>query len=77
MASSMILLPLRRDAKKNPNTQNNLCYASHRTQRSIDRSEYVYVEYNVCVISVAVVKRRLFLLVFVVFYNRRSIFLFQ
>ena len=76
MASSMILLPLRRDAKKKPK-QNNLCYASHRTQRSIDRSEYVFVEYNVCVISVAVVKRRLFLLVFVVFYNRRSIFLFQ
>ena len=58
------LLPLHRDAKKNKqtNTQNNLCYASHRTQRSIDRSEDVFVEYG-CVISVAVVKRRLFLLV--------------
>ena len=40
-----------------------------------------YTMYPVCVISVAVlvavVKRCLFLLVFVVFYNRRSIFLFQ
>ena len=34
--------------------QNNLQQASHRTQRSIDRSEDVYVEYSVCVISVAV-----------------------
>ena len=55
MASSMILLPLRRDAKTKTQTQNNLCYASHRTQRSIDRSEDVFLEYNVCVISVAVV----------------------
>ena len=57
--------------------QNNLLYASRRTQRSIDRSEDVFVEYPVCVISVAVVKRRLLLFVFVVIYNRRSIFLFQ
>ena len=36
-----------------------------------------FIEYPVCVISVAVVKQPLFLLVFVVLYNRRSIFLFQ
>ena len=57
--------------------QNNLRHVSRRTQRSIDRSEDVYVEYPVCVISVAVlvavVKRRIFLLVFVVLYNKRSI----
>ena len=50
-------------------------------QRSIDRSEEVFVEYPVRVISVAVlgpvVKRLLFLLVFVVLYNRRGKFLFQ
>ena len=55
MASQMILLPLRPDAKKSPNTQNNLWYASRRTQRSIDGSDDVFVEYPVCVISVAVV----------------------
>ena len=48
----------------------------------IDRSEDVFfIEYPVGVISVAVlvavVKRPLFLLVFVVLYNRRSIFLFH
>ena len=48
-------------------------------QRSI---EGVFVEYPVCVISlagvlVAVVERRLFLLVFVVIYNRRSTFFFS
>ena len=47
-----------------------------------DRSEDVFfIEYPVGVISVAVlvavVKRPLFLLVFVVLYNRRSIFLFH
>ena len=40
-----------------------------------------FVEYPVCAISVAVlvavVKRCLFLLVFVVLYNRRGIILFQ
>ena len=50
-------------------------------QRSIDRSEEVFVEYPVRVISVAVlgavVQRLLFLLVFVVLYNRRGKFLFQ
>ena len=44
--------------------QNNLRHVSRRTQRSIDRSEDVYVEYPVCVISVAVlvavVKQHLF-----------------
>ena len=48
----------------------------------IDQSEDVFfMEYPVCVISVAVlvavVKRPLFLLVFVVLYNRRSIFSFH
>ena len=61
--------------KNSPNTQNNLWYASSSTQRSIDGSEDVFVEY-VCVISVAVVKQRLFPLVFVVLYNRRSIIIF-
>ena len=50
-------------------------------QRSIDRSEEVFVEYPVRVISVAVlgavVQRLLFLLAFVVLYNRRGKFLFQ
>ena len=50
-------------------------------QGSTDQSEDVFVEYPVCVISmavlVAVVKQRLFLLVFAVIYNRRSIFFFQ
>ena len=35
--------------------QINLYYASRRTQRSNYRSEDVFVEYPVCVISVAVV----------------------
>ena len=51
-----------------------------RKDRSIDL-KMLFVEYPVCVISVAVlvavVKRRLFLSVSVVLYNRRSIFLFQ
>ena len=34
--------------------QNNLQHVSRRMQRSIDRSEDVYVEYPVCVISVSV-----------------------
>ena len=63
---------------KNPQRlKNNLWYVSHRTERAIDRSEGVFVEYPVCEISVAVVKRGLFLLVFVVIYNRRSTFFFQ
>ena len=61
--------------------QNNLRHVSRRMQRSIDRSEDVYVEYPVFVISVsvlvAVAKGCLFLLVFVVLYNKRSILLFQ
>ena len=63
---------------KNPQRlKNNLWYASHRTERAIDRSEGVFIEYPVCEISVAVVKRGLFLLVFVVIYNRRSTFFFS
>ena len=63
---------------KNPQRRkNNLWHASHRTERAIDRSEGVFVEYPVCEISVAVVKRGLFLLVFVVIYNRRSTFFFS
>ena len=62
--------------------QINLHYASRRMQRSNYRSEDVFVEYPVCVISVAVVdeavvKQCLFPLVFVVLYNGRSISLFQ
>ena len=34
--------------------QNNSRHVSHGMQRSIDRPEDVYVEYPVCVISVAV-----------------------
>ena len=43
------------DALKSSKTQNNLWYASWRMQRSIDRSEEVFGECPVCVISVAVV----------------------
>ena len=62
--------------------QINLHYSSSRMQRSNYRSEDVFVEYPVCVISVAVVdeavvKQGLFRLVFVVLDNRRSILLFQ
>ena len=60
--------------------QNNSWHVSLGTQRSIDQSEDVYVEYPVCMISVAVlvavVYRDIFLFVFVVLYNGRS-FLFQ
>ena len=41
--------------KKTPKMQNYSWYASHGTQRSADRSEDVFVEYPVHVISVAVV----------------------
>ena len=61
--------------------QNNLYYVSRRTQRSNYQSKDVFVVYPVGVISVAVpeavVKQRLFPLVFVVLYNGRSISLFQ
>ena len=62
--------------------QNNSWHVSKGMQRSIDRSEdvYRYVEYPVCMISVAVlvavVYRDIFLFVFVVLYDGRS-FLFQ
>ena len=76
-----ILLPLRPASmtQKNPQTRKIINYlrcASRRTQRSIDRSEDVFIEYPFCVISVAAVERRLFLLVLFVICNRRSIFLF-
>ena len=38
-----------------PKTQNILWYASGGTQKSIDRSDDVFLEYPVCVISVAIV----------------------
>ena len=42
--------------KKSPKMQNNSWHASHRMQRSIDRSEDVFVEiYHVCLMSVAVI----------------------
>ena len=62
--------------------QNNSWHVSKGMQRSIDRSEdvYRYVEYPVCMISVAVlmavVYRDILLFVFVVLYDGRS-FLFQ
>ena len=52
------MLPLRPASlthKIPPKTQNNLWYASRRMQRSIDRSEDVFVKRPVCVISVAVI----------------------
>ena len=47
---SVILLPLRPASlmhKKSPKVQNNSRHASCRTQRSIDRSEDVFVEKNI------------------------------
>ena len=55
---SVILLTLHPASlmhKKSPRMQNNSWHASRRTQRSIDRSEDVFVEYPVCLISVAVI----------------------
>ena len=54
----MILLPLRPASlinKKTPKMQNKSWHASRRKQRSIDRSEDVFVECPVHVISVAVI----------------------
>ena len=54
----MSLLPLRLASlmhKKSPKMQNNSWHASRRMQRSIDRSEDVFVEYPVHLISVAVI----------------------
>ena len=74
----MILLPLRPASLTNSRRRKINCgMRSLGRKRSIDRSEDVLVEYPVCVISVAVVKRRLFLFVFDVIYNRRSIFVLQ
>ena len=81
---SVIMLPLCSASliHKNPQkTQNNLCmHPIGRKDRLIDLKMFL-VEHPVCVLSVAVlvaiVKWRLCLLVFVVFYNRRTIFLFQ
>ena len=62
------MLPLRPASmtQKNPQRRkiiNYLWCASRRTQRSIDGSEDVFIEYPFCAISVAAVERRLFLLV--------------
>ena len=66
----MILLPLCPVSLTHKNPQ-------RRKDRLIDLKMF-FVEYSVCVISVAVlvavVSRRIFLLVFVVLDNRRSIF---
>ena len=54
---SVILLPQTSASLTHKNPQrrkNNVWYASRRMQRSIDRSEDVFAEYPVCVISVAV-----------------------
>ena len=80
----MILLPLRPASltHKNPKRRKIICGMGPvgRKDRLINLKMF-FVEYPVCVISVAVlvavVKRCLFLLVFVVLYNRRSTFLFQ
>ena len=80
----MILLPLRPASltRKNPKRRKIICGMGPvgRKDRLINLKMF-FVEYPVCVISVAVlvavVKRCLFLLVFVVLYNRRSTFLFQ
>ena len=55
---SVILLSLHPASlmhKKSPKTQNNSWHASRRTQRSINRSEDVFVEYPVRLISVGVI----------------------
>ena len=55
---SVILLPLRPASlmhKKSPKMQNNSWHTSRRMQRLIDRSEDVFVEYPVRLISVAVI----------------------
>ena len=78
----MILLPLRPASltHKNPQTRKTICamLPIGRKDRSGDLS---FVEYPVCVISVtlfvAVVKRRLFLSLFVALLKRRSTFLFH
>ena len=88
---SVILLPLRPASltHKNPQRRKTICAMLPIGRK--DRSEDVFVEnncfffsfveYPVCVISVtlfvAVVKRRLFLSVFVALYKRRSTFLFH
>ena len=54
----MILLPLHPASMmhKIPKTQNNSWHMSHRMQRSIDRSEHVFLyKYSVSVINVAVI----------------------
>ena len=81
---SAILLPLCPASltHKNPQRRKIICGMRPvgRKDRLIDLKKF-FVEYPFCVISVAVlaavVKRRLFLLVFVVLYNRRRIFLFK
>ena len=55
------LCVLRKWPIKIPKDAKYLWCASRRTQRSIDRSEDVFVDYPFCVISVAAVERRLFL----------------
>ena len=82
--TAVILLPLRPTTltHKHPQRRKIICgmRSIGRKDRSIDLKRF-FLECPVCVISVAVlvgvVKRRLFLLVFVVLYNRRSISLFQ
>ena len=82
--TAVILLPQRPATltHKNPQRRKIICGMRPvgRKDRLIDLKRLL-VEYPVRVISVAVlvavVKRRLFLLVFVVLYNRRGKFLFQ
>ena len=66
------------DTFKFPKTPNNSWHTSRRMQRRINRFEDFLVEYPVRVISVAVVYRCIFLLVFFVLYiYRRTIFNFS
>ena len=74
--SSVILLPLRRVSLKHKNPERRKIFCGMHPIGCKDRLINLKVFYS-CVISVAVVKWCLFLLVFVVLYNRRSIFLFQ
>ena len=82
--TAVILLLLRPATltDKNPQRRKIICgmRSIGRKDRSIDLKSF-FLEYPVSVISVAVlvavVKRRLFILVFVVLYIKRSISLFQ
>ena len=80
----MISLPLRPASLTHKKCQRRIIICGMHPvgcqDRSIDLKD-VFVEYPACVISVAVLaavaQRDLFLLVFIVLYDRRSMFLFH